>query len=64
MGYTKNTKIKLLSNMYQDKVEIEPEALINIIDSIIDDLNKKDIHPSIINNLENYKELIHTESQY
>lgn len=65
MGYTnRNSKIKLLTNMYNNQVEIENEALINIIQSIIDELNEKNTNESIISNLENYIELINRESLY
>lgn len=65
MGYTnRNTKLKLLTNMYSDKVEIENEALVNIIESIIDDLNKKEVNQSIISNLNDYINIINRESSY
>lgn len=65
MGFTnKNSKIKLLTNMYTNQVEIEPEALINIINSLIDELNNKKVNTSIISNLENYVSIIRTESSY
>lgn len=65
MGFTnKNSKIKLLTNMYTNQVEIEPEALINIINSLIEELNNKKVNTSIISNLENYVNIIRTESSY
>lgn len=65
MGYTnKNSKIKLLTNMYNNQVEIENEALINIIQSIIDELSEKNTNKSIISNLDNYIDYINKESQY
>ena len=38
IGYNKDSKLKLLSDMYNNQVEIENEALINIIKSIKDEL--------------------------
>lgn len=65
MGYTnKNTKLKLLTNMYSNKVEIESGALINIVESIIDDLKKNDVNESIIGNLYDFIDLINYESSY
>jgi hypothetical protein len=65
MGYTnKNSKIKLLTNMYNNQVEIENEALINIIESISADLSKKNTNESIIAYLDNYIDIIHEESKY
>lgn len=65
MGYTnKNSKIKLLTNMYNNQVEIENEALINIIQSIIDELEERNTNESVISNLQNYIELINRESLY
>lgn len=65
MGYTnKNSKIKLLTNMYNDQVEIENEALIKIIQSITDELTEKNTNESIIANLNNYIDIINKESQY
>lgn len=65
MGYTnKNSKIKLLTNMYNNQVEIENEALIKIIQSIIDELSEKNTNKSIISNLDNYIDYINKESQY
>lgn len=65
MGYTnKNSKLKLLTNMYTNQVEIENEALINIIESIIDELKKKEVNESIISNLHNFIDIINCESSY
>lgn len=65
MGYTnKNSKIKLLTNMYNDQVGIENEALINIVQSINDELKEKNANESIISNLDNYIDYINKESQY
>lgn len=63
MGYH-DSKLKLLINMYQDKLEIESEALINILESVITDLKNKNYHESIISNIYDYIELINNESQY
>lgn len=65
MGYTdKNRKLKLLSDMYNNKVEIENEALINIVESISEELKEKNVNKSIISNLDSYIDLINHESQY
>lgn len=65
MGYTnRNTKLKLLTNMYSDKVEIEKDALVNIVESIIDDLKKSNVNESIIGNLYDFIDLINHESSY
>lgn len=65
MGYTnKNSKIKLLTNMYNNQVEIENEALINIIESIKDDLNRDNVNKSIISNLDSFVDTINHESSY
>lgn len=65
MGYTnKNRKLKLLSDMYNNRVEIENEALINIIKSISEELEERNVNSSIIANLDSYIELINYESQY
>lgn len=57
MGYN-DSRLKLLINMYQDKVDIEPDALINIVKSINDDLVEKDFHESIINNISDFENQI------
>ena len=65
MGYTnKNRKLKLLTNMYNNQVEIENEALINIIESITVELKENNVNESIISNLDDYIDLINHESQY
>ena len=63
MGYH-DTKLKLLTNMYQNKLEIENEAIIQIINDVISDLEKRKAHKSIIANLLNYIDIINNESQY
>ena len=63
MGYH-DTKLKLLTNMYQNKLEIENEAIVQIIQDIILDLKKRNTHESIIANLYNYIDIINAESQY
>lgn len=63
MGYH-DTKLKLLTNMYQNKLEIENEAIIQIINDVISDLEKRNTHKSIIANLHNYIDIIINESQY
>ncbi|MBR0472254.1 MAG: hypothetical protein IJI98_06100 [Methanosphaera sp.] len=65
MGFTnKNTKLKLLTNMYNDKVEIESEALVNIVESIVDDLKKRNVNESIVSCLYDFIDLINHESSY
>ncbi|RAP48656.1 MAG: hypothetical protein BZ135_00315 [Methanosphaera sp. rholeuAM6] len=65
MGYTnKNRKLKLLTDMYNNKVEIEHEALVNIIESITDELKENNVNESIVSNLNDYVDLINHESQY
>ena len=65
IGYTnKNSKLKLLTNMYNNELEIENDALIKILESIKDDLIKRNTNKSIISNLQNYIDLINEESQY
>ena len=63
MGYH-DTKLKLLTNMYQNKLEIENEAIIQIIRDVIVDLEKRNTHESIIANLYKYIDIINSESQY
>ena len=63
MGYH-DTKLKLLTNMYQNKLEIENEAIIQIIRDVIVDLEKRNTHESIIANLNSYIDIINSESQY
>ena len=63
MGYH-DTKLKLLTNMYQNKLEIENEAIIQIIRDVIVDLEKRNTHESIIANLNGYIDIINSESQY
>ncbi|RAP52997.1 MAG: hypothetical protein BZ133_00250 [Methanosphaera sp. SHI613] len=63
MGYH-DTKLKLLTNMYKNKLEIENEAIIQIINDVIVDLKKRNAHESIIANLDNYINIINNESQY
>ena len=63
MGY-KSSKLKLLTSMYQKQLDIEASAMIDIVKSIIDDLNKKNVNPSIISNLNNYIETIQHEMEY
>lgn len=65
IGYTnKNSKLKLLTNMYNNQLEIENDALINIVKSIKDELMERNTNESIISNLQNYIDLINEESQY
>ncbi len=65
IGYTnKNSKLKLLTNMYNNELEIENDALIKIIESIKEDLIKRNTNKSIISNIQNYIDLINKESQY
>ena len=65
MGYTnKNRKLKMLTDMYNHKLEIEPEALINIVNSLIEELKEKKVNNSIISNLEEYITVINRESSY
>lgn len=65
MGYTnKNTKLKLLTNMYNNQVEIEKEALVNIIESLSEELLENNVNNSIISNLNSYIDTIEHESQY
>ena len=65
MGYTnKNTKLNLLTNMYNNQVEIEKEALINIIKSLSQELSENNVNNSIISNLNSYIDIIEYESQY
>ena len=65
IGYTnKNSKLKLLTNMYNNQLEIENDALINIIKSIKGELIERNTNESIISNLQNYIDLINEESQY
>ena len=65
IGYTnKNSKLKLLTNMYNNQLEIENDALIKIIESIKDELIQRNTNESIISNLQNYIDLIDEESQY
>lgn len=65
MGYTnKNRKLKMLSEMYNHQLEIEPEALVNIVNSLIEELKAKKVNNSIIVNLEEYVNIINRESSY
>lgn len=64
MGYSDNSKIKLLTNMYQKNLEIENSALVEIVKNIIDDLKDKNVNTSIISNLEAYVEEIQYEMNY
>lgn len=65
MGYTnKNSKLKLLTNMYNNQVEIENEALINIVESISEELKEDNVNESITSNLDSYVDLINRESSY
>lgn len=64
MGYSDNSKIKLLTNMYQNNLEIENSALVEIVKNIIDDLKDKNVNTSIISNLEAYVEEIQYEMNY
>ncbi len=65
MGYTnKNTKLKLLTNMYNNQVEIEKEALVNIIESLSEELSENNVNNSILSNLNSYIDTIEHESQY
>lgn len=65
IGYTnKNSKLKLLTNMYNNQLEIENDALIKILESIKEDLIKRNTNESIISNLQSYIDLINEESQY
>ena len=64
MGYSDNSKIKLLTNMYQKNLEIENSALVEIVKNIIDDLKDKNVNTSIISNLEAYVEEIQYEMTY
>ncbi|MEE1117005.1 hypothetical protein [Methanosphaera sp.] len=64
IGYNKDSKLKLLSDMYNNQVEIENEALINIIKSIKDELIERNTNESIISIVQNYIDLINKESQY
>lgn len=65
MGYTnKNRKIKMLTEMYNHHLEIEPEALVNIVNSLIEELKDKKVNNSIIVNLEEYVNIINRESSY
>lgn len=64
MGYSDNSKIKLLTNMYQNNLEIENSALVDIVKNIIDDLKDKNVNSSIISNLEGYVEEIQYEMNY
>lgn len=64
MGYSDNSKIKLLTNMYQNNLEIENSALVEIVKNIIDDLKDKNVNTSIISNLEAYVEEIQYEMTY
>lgn len=50
--------------MYNNQVEIENEALINIIKSIKDELIERNTNESIISIVQNYIDLINKESQY
>lgn len=65
MGYTnKNRKLKMLTEMYNHQLEIEPEALVNIVNSLIEELKDKKVNNSIIVNLEDYVNIINRESSY
>ena len=64
IGYNKDSILKLLSDMYNNQVEIENEALINIIKSIKDELIERNTNESIISIVQNYIDLINKESQY
>lgn len=65
MGYTnKNRKLKMLTEMYNHQLEIEPEALVNIVNSLIEELKAKKVNNSIIVNLEEYVNIINRESSY
>lgn len=65
IGYTnKNSKIKLLTNMYNNQLEIENDALIKIIESIKEELIERNTNESIVSNLQSYIDLINEESQY
>lgn len=64
IGYNKDSKLKLLTDMYNNQVEIENEALINIIKSIKDELIERNTNESIISIVQNYIDLINKESQY
>ena len=64
IGYNKDSKLKLLTDIYNNQVEIENEALINIIKSIKDELIERNTNESIISIVQNYIDLINKESQY
>lgn len=64
IGYNKDSKLKLLTDMYNNQVEIENEALINIIKSIKDELIERNTNERIISIIQNYIDLINKESQY
>lgn len=64
IGYNKDSKLKLLTDMYNNQLEIENEALINIIKSIKDELIERNTNESIISIVQNYIDLINKESQY
>ena len=65
MGYDdRNSKIRLLTNMYNNQLDMEKDAIINILESLIAELNKNNVHESIIANLDNYITLINRESEY
>lgn len=64
IGYNKDSKLNLLTNMYNNQLEIENDALIKIIESIKDELIQRNTNESIISNLQNYIDLIDEESQY
>ena len=64
IAYNKDSKLKLLTDMYNNQVEIENEALINIIKSIKDELIERNTNESIISIVQNYIDLINKESQY
>lgn len=59
-----DSRMKMLTAMYQDEVELEPNALLNIINSIIDDMLDKNRDHAIIDCLDKYKEDIIREYTY
>jgi len=63
LGYRKNGKIKLLSNMYKNRLEIENTALLSILDSIADDLRSDGLNESVIHNIDNFKKRIMIEGE-
>ncbi|MBE6488362.1 MAG: hypothetical protein E7Z86_06590 [Methanosphaera stadtmanae] len=59
-----DSRMKMLTAMYNNELELEPDALVNIVDSITDDLKDKKRDVALINCVDEYKERIITESNY